>query len=105
MRAVVHLAADANYASVRLARERFNHRAGARDLRVWWGEDLVDDGHLRRMNRHFAGKAIAARGLAFTAESHLVTEVRIDGVDRLNARGVGGEQREIAGQHVRRRVG
>ena len=56
------------------------HRFGGRR------EHLVDDRHLRRMDRHLAGEAVAARLVAFAAQPGIVAEIHIDRVDRLHLR-------------------
>jgi hypothetical protein len=45
-------------------------------------EHLVDDGDLRRVDRHLADEPVAARFLAFALEPSLVAEIDVDSVDR-----------------------
>ena len=52
-------------------------------------EGLVDDGDLRRVDRHLGGEAVAARFSALEAKPVEVAEVRVDAVDRVDfGRGV-----------------
>ena len=57
-------------------------------------EHLVDDRHLRRMDRHLADKAVAAGFLAFAAKAVAVAEIDIDGVDRRHRGGRGAGKAE-----------
>src|SRR5215468_9591173 len=82
MRAVVHNAADADDAGAWRGGETGDHRLGMRDRVSGRGEYLVDDRHLRRVNRHFADKAIATRLLAFAAKSGVIAEIDKDRIDR-----------------------
>ena len=54
------------------------------------------------MDRHLAGEAVAARLLAFAAQTGLVAEVDIDRVDRLHLRRRGAGKAQAAGELVGR---
>ena len=77
-----HSAGDADDAGARIGGERVDDRLRVRQGFRRRREHLVDDRHLRRVDRHFAGKTVAAGGLAFAAKAVVVTEVDIDSVDR-----------------------
>ena len=101
MRAVDHDAADADHAGAGILRERVDDLLGAcQRLRVR-REHLVDDRHLRGMDRHLADKAVAAGFLAFAAKAFLVAEIDIDRVDRRHSRGGGAGKTQRARQTIR----
>ena len=82
MRAVIHLAVDADRAGAGLRREGGDHRLGLGDLLGARREHLVDHRHLRRMNGEPPGEAVAAREFGVAAQAFGIAEIDMDGLDR-----------------------
>src|SRR5262245_33350033 len=93
---VEHLALDGDDAGRGVGCERSYDLLCARDGVGRRREDIVDDGNLCRVNGHLAGEPVAARLFAFVAQKLEVAEIRRNGVDGLDARRGGREQREGA---------
>jgi len=89
-------AADADGAGIRISREILDHFAGPGEFGVVGGEGGVDIGDLAGVDRHFSGKTGATGSVAFGAQAGIVAEVDIDGVDRIDAGGLAGEDAEGA---------
>src|SRR5664279_743064 len=82
MRAVIHLAVDADCAGARLRRESGDHRLGLGDLLGAGREHLVDHRHLRRMNGEPPAEAVAAREFGVATQDLRIPEVDVDGFYR-----------------------
>ena len=100
VRAIVHHPVDADGPLARIAIEGGHDGArlgeGCRSRR----EHFVDDRDLCRMDRHLAGKAVAARFLGFAAQRRDVSKVDCDGIDRLHLRRCGARKTKRARQPI-----
>ena len=91
MRAVVHYPTHGNGPLAGIGVECGDDGTRLGDCVCGRREHLVDDRHLRRMDRHFSAEAVAARLLRLAAEQAGVAEVRDDRIERphLCRRGAG----------------
>ena len=89
MRAVVHLPVDADDAGIAGAAKAATIACELRDRFGRGREDLVDDRHLRRVDRHLAGEAVALGLEAFRPQAVRVAEIDEDRVDRRDFGGGG----------------
>jgi enoyl-CoA hydratase/carnithine racemase len=101
VRAVVHLAIDADSAGTRVGSKGGNHRLCLGDLRLRRLEHLVDDRYLRRMNGEAADEAVTLCFFRIFPQRLIVAEID---VDRFVGRGLCGgraEQAEGARETIR----
>ncbi len=101
MRDVEHLAVERGDAGVARRSEGGDYALGLGDRLRRRRERLVDHLDLVGVDRELAQEAVAPRGGAVAPEPFQIAEVGIDGVDRLDARGCGGEERKAPHQPVR----
>src|SRR4051794_23102324 len=87
MRPVDHSPADRQHAGIGLHLERSNNLPGIAYFFVRRRERGVYDRDLGRVDGELAGKALAARGLGFRAQTLVVLEVCEDAIDRLDSGG------------------
>ena len=100
MRAVIHYPVDADRAGAGPGRERRDHGLRLGDFLGRRREHLVDDRHLRRMDREPRGETVAARRFGLGAQACEVAEVDIDGLDRRHRGGGRAEQTERAREPI-----
>ena len=103
MRPVVHHAVDGDRARAGRCGERRDDRARLRQRFGGRREHLVDDRHLRRMDREPPDEAVAARFLGVAPQPVEIAEVGIDRLDRRRLGGGGAEQAERRAQADRAR--
>src|SRR5512139_306953 len=82
MRAIVHLAVDADSAGAGLRSKSCNNRFRLLDLGRGRREHLVDHRHLSGVDGKTSGKPVAACGFSVAPQTFRISEVEIDGLDR-----------------------
>ena len=101
MRLIDHLAVERQGAGIRVAGECRDDPLRPFPFRGADRKGFVDDGELRRMDRHLRGETRAPRREAFRLEPLRVLEI---GVDRVDRRDFGGGSRQQA-ERARELVG
>src|SRR5215813_2852984 len=81
VRAVIHLAINADGTRAGLCRECRHHRFRLFDLRGGWRKHLVDHWNLRRMNGKPSREAITACGFGIAAQAIRIAEIDVDCLD------------------------
>ena len=100
MRRVDHLAVEAERAGAGIGGEQVDDAARVRDLLVCRREGLVDHRHLRGVDRHHTGEAVARAAGGISGKTVEIAEIGVDRLDRRDARGMCAEQGERASELV-----
>jgi hypothetical protein len=87
VRAIDHFAGDGQHPCVGMCLEGGDNLFGVTHVILRRRECGVDDRDLGRVDREFAGEAVASRGLGFGAETFLILEIGKDPVDWLDPSG------------------
>ena len=101
MRAVVHLAVDADRAGAGIGGEGRHHGLRLLDLLGGRREHRIDHRHLRRVNGEPSGEAVAARHFGVAAQALGIAEVDIDRLDRRQL----GRRRAVQAHRARQPIG
>src|ERR1700733_6244368 len=98
---IVHLAVDADCASVGLIRESLDHAPRMCDVLIGRRVAAVDCFDLIRVNGTPADETIASGAAAASRQTFMVAKIGVERVDWQNVRGGGGEQAQRTRQLIR----